>query len=106
MKIATLIRDHREPIDTKTLMKAIKFVGTDAYIHEEGIDDQYTMFIFSSNISRKIINWVINNKYILWYLLYDRITFDSFHDLINKLNKRIDSEEIDMEHYTTKTRDQ
>jgi len=86
MKIITRTRDHRETFKSKYLKSAEDFVGEGSYDDEIGIDDQYTLFYFSADVPEVIIDWVFDNRYMIWHLLDDGIEFNSFSELVDKLN--------------------
>lgn len=86
MKIITRTRDHRESFKSKYLKSAEDFVGEGSYDDEIGIDDQYTLFYFSADVPNVIFNWVFDNRYMIWHLLEDGIEFNSFSELVDKLN--------------------
>jgi hypothetical protein len=85
MKITQCTRDHREHFTSKELRKCETFAGERCIAEEWGIDDQYTQFYFSKDVSEEIIDWVIGNRYCIWHLVQD-ITFNDLEDLIAQIN--------------------
>jgi len=87
MKAIAITRDHRETFKAKHLKSAEKYVGKEHHACEVGINDHYTIFYFSKDVAKKIINWCLgSNKYKIWHLLESGIEFSSLDDLINKIN--------------------
>jgi hypothetical protein len=87
MKIITRTRDHRESFKSKYLKSAEDFVGEGSYDDEIGIDDQYTLFYFSADVPDAIARWCLGDvRYMIWHLLDDGIEFNSFSELVDKLN--------------------
>jgi hypothetical protein len=87
MKIITRTRDHRETFKSKYLKSAEDFVGEGSYDDEIGIDDQYTLFYFSADVPDAIARWCLGHvRYMIWHLLDDGIEFNSFRELVDKLN--------------------
>jgi hypothetical protein len=87
MKIITRTRDHRETFKAKYLKSAEDFVGEGSYGNEIGIDDQYTIFYFSADVPDAIARWCLGGaRYMIWHLLDDGIEFNSFSELVDKLN--------------------
>lgn len=87
MKITQCTRDHRETFTSKELRKCEKFVGESPFVEEWGIDDQYTQFYLSKDVSEEIMDWIFGNRYSIWHLVTD-ITFNDFDDLIKQINAR------------------
>jgi hypothetical protein len=87
MKITQCTRDHRETFDSETLDACEAFVGNNYNDAEYGIDDQYTQFYFSEDVSEEIMDWIFGNRYSIWHLVED-ITFNDFDDLIKQINAR------------------
>ena len=85
MKITQITRDHHETFTSKELRKCEKFVGESPIVEEWGIDDQYTQFYFSKDVSEEIIDWVIGNRHCIWHLV-ESITFNDLEDLIAQIN--------------------
>jgi len=86
MKIITRTRDHNESFESEYLKSAEDFVGEKHYNDEIGIDDQYTIFYYSSDVPEVIIDWVFDNRYMIWHLLEDGVEFNYFSVLVDKLN--------------------
>lgn len=61
-------------------------MGEKHFAEEIGIDDQYTNFYYSSDVPEAIVDWVFDNRYMIWHLLDDGIEFNSFSELVDKLN--------------------
>lgn len=87
MKITLCTRDHRETFDSKTLDACETFVGESHNAEEWGIDDQYTQFYFSKDVSEEIIDWIISNRHCIWHLVID-LTFNDLEDLIAQINAK------------------
>jgi hypothetical protein len=86
MKIITRTRDHRESYTSKYLKEAEDFVGEAHFNDEIGIDDQYTIFYYTSDVPEVIVDWVVDNRYMIWHLLEDGIEFNSLSELVGKIN--------------------
>jgi hypothetical protein len=87
MKIITRTRDHRETFKAIYLKSAEGFVGEGSYGNEIGIDDQYTIFYFSADVPEAIARWCLGGaRYMIWHLLDGGIEFNSFSELVDKLN--------------------
>ena len=86
MKIITRTRDHRESYTSKYLKEAEDFVGEAHFNDEIGIDDQYTIFYYTSDVPEVIIDWVVDNRYMIWHLLEDGVEFNSLSELVGKIN--------------------
>jgi hypothetical protein len=86
MKIITRTRDHRESFKSKYLKSAEDFVGENHFTDEVGIDDQYTLFYFTDDVQIRIIDWVFDNRYMIWHLLEAGVEFNYFSVLVDKLN--------------------
>lgn len=87
MKITQCTRDHRGRFTSKELRKCEKFVGESPIVEEWGIDDQYTQFYLSKDVSEEIMDWIYDNRYSIWHLVED-IAFNDFDDLIKQINER------------------
>lgn len=86
MKIITRTRDHRGSYKSKYLKEAEDYVGKAHFNDEMGIDDQYTTFYYSSDVPEVIVDWVVDNRYALWHLLEEGVEFNSFSELVDKIN--------------------
>lgn len=87
MKIITRLMHDRESFESEYLKSAEDFVGEfHDYNYEIGIDDQYTIFYYSSDVPEVIIDWVFDNRYMIWHLLDKGVEFNSFSALVDKLN--------------------
>ncbi len=87
MKITQITRDHRETFTSKEIRKCEKFVGKNHDADEIGIDDQYTQFFFSEDVSEDVRDWIYYNRYTIWHLV-EEITFNDLDDLITQINER------------------
>lgn len=87
MKITQITRDHREHFTSKMIRACEKFVGKNHHVDEVSIDDQYTQFFFSEDVSEDVRDWVYDNRYSIWHLM-EEITFTDLDDLIKQVNER------------------
>jgi len=87
MKIITRTHDHRDNFSSKYLKSAEDFIGEGYYDYEIGIDDQYTLFYFSADVLDVIAKWCLGSaRHTIWHLLEEGIEFNSFSELVDKLN--------------------
>ena len=86
MKIIARTRDHRDSFSSKYLKSAEDYIGEKYFNDEIGIDDQYTMFYYTSDVPEVIVDWVVVNRYMIWHLLEDGVEFNTFSELVDKLN--------------------
>ena len=87
MKMTSITRDHRETFTSKMIRLCEKFVGKDHDADEIGIDDQYTQFFYSKDVTPDVRDWIYNNRYSVYHLV-DDITFRDLDDLIAQVNAR------------------
>lgn len=88
MKITSITRDHRETFTSKHLRPCERFVGKDHDADEVGIDDQYTLFYYSSDVPPELKDWVYDNRYSIWHLV-DDIECKDFDDFICIINEKL-----------------
>ena len=106
MKITQCTRDHRGRFTSKELRACEKFVGKNHDADEIGIDDQYTQFYYSEDVSQDVRDWIYDNRYTIWHLVED-ITFNDFDDLIKQINERgMEWDEENWEHLDKESKDQ
>jgi hypothetical protein len=86
MKIITRTRDHRATYTSGYLKEAEDFVGDRHCNDEMGVDDQYTSFYYTNDVPAAIIYWVVDNMGMIWHLLDEGVEFNSFSELVDKLN--------------------
>ena len=85
MKIIARTRDHRDSFSSKYLKSAEDYIGEKYFNDEIGIDDQYTMFYYTSDVPEVIVDWVVDNRYMIWHLLEDGVEFNNI--CLSKDNK-------------------
>ena len=88
MKIITRTRDHRESFESEYLKSAEDFMGENHFTDEVGIDDQYTLFYFTDDVQIRIIDWCLAERHAICFLLEDGVEFNSFSELVDKLNAK------------------
>lgn len=94
-RIISITRDHKETFTSKDFRRCENFVKGGYISVEEGIDDQYTIFYFSKDTSRKVIEWVVSNKYSISHLIGNGVKFVNLNDLIDLINKKGEEWDVD-----------
>lgn len=89
-KVITIARDHKERFSVKDIRECDKFITSDdgeGDVEEIGVDDMYVMFFFSKGMPGVAREWILSNRYKVWYPLTEGVEFNDLEDLVAAINK-------------------